>query len=212
MFKRLRPLRSDPLKIIVVGLDHIGAVLVPQLGQLLNSNQEPYFVKQSMILLVDPLNACLLAERSQREFGLINTVPRQMDVTKESVTELISEGSVVFCCDQRNSTARIISEHCSSLRNVTAIRGCCGGDNGAICILIRQNGQNITLPFDHDFYKNSMMTSDDRLETQFMVTNIAVASLMLNVFHCLLLGRIGEYDVAYLNVTMQFVRPVKRNL
>lgn len=209
MSKHKRRSSSGRVQIVVIGTDHVGAVLVPQICLLLTCNREPYSLNQPSITLVAPFGADVLADKCRREFGEIEIVLRQTMVTSESAPELISEDAVVFCCDQSRSTARIVSNHCSTLRNVTAIRCGCGGDNGAIFVYVRRNGENITPPFVKSAHTSVAAPNDDALERQFMVTNVAVASLMLNAFHGLLVGRLGDYDTAYVNVTEQTVRRVK---
>jgi hypothetical protein len=209
MSKRKRRDSTDRIQIVVIGIDHVGAIFVPQICQLLTSGREPYLLNQPLLTLVASHGVEVLADKCRSQFGQLEIAPRQTAVTPESAPELVLEDAVVFCCDQSRATARVISDHCSTLRNVTAIRCGCGGDNGAIHVFVRRNGENITPPFVNDFHANLAAPSDDGLERQFIVTNVAVASLMLNALHGLLIGRLGEYDEAYVNVTEQTVRRVK---
>lgn len=209
MSKRKRRETSGRIQIVVIGTEHVGAILVPQICQLLTRGQEPYLFNHPLLTLVALHGVDALADKCRKEFGEIEIAPRQAAVTPESAPELFSEDALVFCCAQSRSTARVVSDHCSTLRNITAIRCGCGGDNGAIYVFMRRNGENVTLPFVNDFHADMATPSDCGLERQFIVTNIAVASLMLNALHAWLFGRLGEYDEAYVSVTEQTVRRVK---
>ncbi|WP_254512799.1 hypothetical protein [Anatilimnocola floriformis] len=193
----------------MIGTEHVGAILVPQICQLLTSGQEPYQFNHPLLTLVASHGVDALADKCRREFGEIKIASRQAAVTPKSAPGLFSEDALVFCCDQSRSTARVVSDHCGTLQNITAIRCGCGGDNGAIYVFMRRNGENITLPFVNDFHADLAAPSDSGSERQFMITNIAVASLMLNALHAWLFGRLGEYDEAYVNVTEQTVRQVR---
>jgi len=205
-----KKLPVNPLNIVVIGVERLSAPLLPPLCRVLNDGSEMYRFDRPSVLVVDATQAESAAANLHREFHDIGFAACQAKVTEENVAELTPEGAVVFCCVNNLATVKIISDHCSKLRNVTAIRGGCGFLDGMIQVFARREGKNITLPIANEYHPELDAPKDEDCSgPQLVITNFAVASMMLNAFHAVLTDRIS-YSEAYLDVVSQNVRSFER--
>lgn len=197
---------------VVIGVEHIGACLLPALCQVLAYGSQIYRFDRASLLIADPIQADSVTSGLRREFESLELAAVQTTLTGEKVAELIPQNSVVFCCTSNLQTVRIVSDHCEKLSDVTAIRGGCDLTDGAIQMFARRKARNVTLPFANPYHPELQKPKADDFDyPQLLITNFAIASLMLNAFHAYLTDQLGQYDEAYLDVTTQRVRSSKRS-
>jgi molybdopterin/thiamine biosynthesis adenylyltransferase len=200
-------------RIVVIGAEHIGAALLPPLCRVLNYRSETYRLGRAMVLVVDPTQAESNMASLRKDFEDIDLAARQTHLDQGNVAELIPEKAVVFCCSPNMATVKVISDHCETLRNVTAIRGGCGFMQGVVQVFVRQKNKSITLPFTNRNHPEvSSPRDDDDPGPQTILTNCFVASVMLNAFHALLLDCIEEFDEEYIDVVSLQARSYNRRL
>ncbi|MBI3985926.1 MAG: ThiF family adenylyltransferase [Lentisphaerae bacterium] len=149
-------------------------------------------------------------------------------LTKENAGRLVKNNDVIFCCVDNHQSRKILTDHVRTLHNCVVISG--GNDGveirdgkqrrgtfGTVQIWIRQNGVDLTpdlaryhpeiaSPADrhpNDKSCSELMTSVPQL----VLTNLAVASAMLNAFYLLLCNAL-HYSELVLEIAEGRMQPV----
>ncbi len=174
--------------------------------------------------------AVALARECASRFGDVLTIePVPEYVTAVNVTTLIGERNVVLLAVDNHATRRLIDERCAALGDVTLVSGgndgvddAGGGTLGNVQIVRRAGGLALTNSLGR--FHPEIREPRDRLPggagcaeliqrgaSQLLVTNLAVASAMLNAFHGLIHGA-PRYEEVYLDVLANRVAPIERPL
>lgn len=224
---------SEQRNLKVIGAGGIGTKLLPTLLQFVEYDQE----REWRVTVIDG-DIYKESNRSRQEFHRIGhkaevSVERLSSeckrttlrfrneyVNPKSIEYLVEDGDVVMLCVDNHPTRGLVSEHCELLENVVLISG--GNDyvDGNIQIHVRESGADKTLPIGNEFHPEIREPQGRRpdeigcdelvvSEPQLAITNLAIASGMLNAFYAYLQGRVS-YDEAYVDVMTNVVRPVRR--
>lgn len=144
---------------------------------------------------------------NKEQFPKIYFSSKEQYVTEENVVPMIREGDYVFLCVDNHATRKIVSERCSELDNVTLISGGNDYTDGNVIVYIRKDGKDITRsPIDlYPSIANPQDKNPGEFESadrqscqqeavdnpQLVFTNLAAASIMLNVYR---LCDLGQYN------------------
>jgi hypothetical protein len=200
------------IHVVVIGVEGIGSALLEPLCRILNYGSKVYRFNKATLLIADPSVTESMAARVRQDFENTELSIQKTAVHEGNVADVIADGTVVFCCVTNLATAKIVSDHCATLKNVTAIRGGCDLSDGLIQVFVRRKGKAVTLPFVNEYHPELANPNDeDGRGPQLVVTHLAVASLMLNTFHAFLIDQLGNYDDVYVDVREQRVRPASRH-
>lgn len=192
------------MNIKVIGLGGIGSVLVGRLARYLE-----YSFHDSVFLTLIDGDSYEVKNRERQDFKRIGNkasvqVQELMEysnfltksireyTTKDTVSEHIQDGDVIFLCVDNHKTRKIVSEYCGTLENVTLISG--GNDitDGNVQIYVRKEGQDLTpsLTAYHREIQTPADKSPDEMsceelsvsEPQLYFVNAAIAILMCCAF------------------------------
>lgn len=219
------------LDVKVIGVGGIGGALVPFLARFLDA-REP----RARLTLIDgdefePRNrerqavpafgnkAAILAGELARAFDRLSVRAVPEYVGDENVAALIEDGDYVLLAVDNHPTRRVVSDHCGRLRDVVVISG--GNDlhDGNVQVFIRQNSEercaSLTRYHPEIAKAAGPLPGDDGCDLQtasapqLLVTNLAIASAMLNAFYACLRGMLA-YEEVYLDILAGRMNPVVR--
>lgn len=200
---------------VIVGLGGIGSILSRYAAVFLNS-----LGPRIKYVLVDgdsfePRNAERMLLKPYQLFGnkafaMLNDMHDMFPnleitclpqyVTNEHVKTAVQDGDCVLACVDNHRTRSILSARCGDLNNVVLIsggndgvEGDLTGSSGNVLIYIRENGQDVTTPFEkwHDEIANPTdelpaaaraggCDRDTAHTPQLLPANFQVAAVMLN--------------------------------
>jgi len=214
----------------VIGLGGIGGALVPFLARLLDAHEPPArltlidgdeFEARNRARQAVPAygnKATILAGELARTFDRLSVRAVPEYIREENVAALIEEGDYVLLAVDNHPSRRVVSDHCGRLRDVVVISG--GNDlhDGNVQVFIRRGGEEIRPPLTR--YHPEIARAAGPLPAegcdvqassvpQLLVTNLAVASAMLNAFYACLQG-MPAYEEAYLDILAGRMNPVAR--
>jgi len=221
--------------VIVVGLGGVGSALVEPLARYLH-----YVWNRGKIHLVDgdvyelknldrqrasetelrKNKAEVHAARLQALFRTISATFTPRYVNEENVSEIISEGGIVFACVDNHKTRKILQDRCSRLKDVILISGGNEFHDGNVQVFVKLAGRQLTPPITK--YHEEIAYPTDRSpeemsceelqqsEPQLLFTNMMVACLMLNAFYGCLANSSPKYHEVYFDILENCARPVKR--
>lgn len=157
---------------------------------------------------------------------VIRSHPSYID--ENNVNLFIKNKDIIFLCVDNHATRKIVSDYCETLENCTLISGGNEVTDGNIQLFLKRNGENLTLPLCNKFHneivnpidevpkyqeiKSESCTQKAEKDPQLLITNFAVASLMLNCFYSVVSGEKVCYDEVYCDIVSQKVRPVSRSV
>lgn len=136
--------------------------------------------------------------RHKSEFPKVHFRAKGEYLTPDNIIPAIREGDTVMMCVDNHATRKLVSDRCNELRDVTLISG--GNDyiDGNVAVHIRRNGKDVTKSITelHPEIKNfkdknpGTLTDAERqgcqqeaqTNPQLLFTNLAIASMMLNVY------------------------------
>jgi molybdopterin/thiamine biosynthesis adenylyltransferase len=161
-------------------------------------------------------------EKFGKEFSLLDISTFPQYVTTKNVGEVIHDGDLVFLGVDNYKSRKVISEYCETLDNVVLISGGNDWEDGNVQLFVKEKGKKLTANLGdyHDEIKNPKDKSPDELGCdqlvesfpQLLIMNLAVASMMLNVFyHVLTTEELdGTYGEVYLDIRKATAVPAKR--
>ncbi|MDP3710440.1 MAG: ThiF family adenylyltransferase [bacterium] len=211
-------------QIKVIGIGGIGTNLLFFLPRYLNTktlinHQERYCLSLIDGDSVEPKN---LQRQAFRDFGqkaevksrelsgelrLLSIRPVCEYVGRDNISQLIESGDIVFLCVDNHETRKLISDHCEVLEDVILISGGNELTDGNVQTFIRTGSKNLTYPITkfHPEIQNATGKTPREMNCgelaarpggeQILVTNVAVASRMLETFWKVeqeMLDKIGE--------------------
>jgi molybdopterin/thiamine biosynthesis adenylyltransferase len=169
--------------------------------------------------------ATVTAERLKEMYPDIMFFDHPDYVDEDNVVRFIREDDVVFICVDNHISRKFISDRAEELDNVTVICGSNDIEDGNVIVHVRRDGENLTLPVSK--HMDDMADPDPELhpskveesqgceaqvaaEPQLVVTNNAVAALMLNAFYGTLkkqwTNELFGYSFVYHNVVKNNTR------
>lgn len=223
-------MRSRRLDVKVVGVGGIGGALAPFLARLLDAHEPP-----ARLTLIDGDDfeahnrerqavpaygnkATILAGELARTFDRLSVRAVPVYVGEENVAALIEEGNYVLLAVDNHPSRRVVSDYCGRLRDVVVISGGNELHDGNVQVFIRRDGEDrrpsLTRYHPEIARANGPLPSEGcELQAasapQLLVTNLAVASAMLNAFYaCLEDG--PAYEEVYLDILAGKMNPVVR--
>jgi molybdopterin/thiamine biosynthesis adenylyltransferase len=118
-------------------------------------------------------------------------------VDEDNVVRFIREDDVVFLCVDNHTSRKLVSDRAEELDNVTIISGGNDYHDGQVIVHVRRDGKDLTLPVAK--HKDDIANPEDEhprdvqeregcdvqaaSAPQLVVTNNAIAALMLNAFY-----------------------------
>lgn len=220
------------LEIKVIGIGGIGCALLPFLGRYLN-----YRGERARVTLIDGdefdrsnadrqafgtlgNKARVKAGEMAREFQHLSFRAVPEYITEVNIAQYIQDGDTIFLAVDNHKTRKLVSDHCEKLAAVTLISGGNDFTDGNVQVHIREGGRDRTAPITrfHPEIRNprdrspAEMSCEELMEQrapQLLVTNLAIASAMLNAFYSISLGNL-QYGEVYLDIIEGKSNPVKR--
>jgi len=210
-------------KIKIIGLGGIGAVLGNQLARFINFSEdhsaefllidgdiyEPKNYQRQEFFDIGPKADVKCSElRARFTRSKFDSFTEYLNV--DNVGEVIEEGDIVLMCVDNHKTRKIISDHVSTLKDVTLISGGNEYTDGNVQIHKRQGGKNLT-PSLTDYHPE-IETPDDRSpeemsceelaksEPQLLFTNLSVAALMCQAFYTSIIKQENKYSEVYFDM------------
>ncbi len=227
-------------RIKVIGLGGVGCALVPYLAMFLKSLQAAYRLvlidgdqfeeKNTHRMLFQKLGNKAEVKAAEIATSLgscdVSVVPVDQYILVENIEKLIREKDYVFLCVDNHPTRKLVSDHCSKLKNVVLISG--GnegieppkekGTYGNVQIYLRKGGKDGTAALTR--FHPEIANPQGKLPTeascaelslsvpQILFTNLAVASAMLNAFFAYIAGKLtyqeAKFDILEARMLPQF--------
>lgn len=244
MKKPLKPKLKQGQSFKVIGLGGVGSIVARYGAVFIASLQQ-----DSRMVLIDgdkfePNNASRMifgshgnkAKVVHRELrkrfasSKLTLIPHSEYITKRNIKQLIRAGDIVILCVDNHKTRKLVSDHCSQLRNITLISG--GNDGmgkdgsgavrrgtyGNVQVYVRCKGKDRTASLTkyHPEIAHPKDKSPDEINCTELVTsvpqilfaNLAAASGILNAL-LLVLSESLHYDEACFEIAEALMRPVK---
>ena len=219
-----------PERIVLVGLGGIGSQLVPSLVRYLAFRPEP----RPTLVLVDG-DAYEPSNRTRQVFpeGAIGsnkaealaeayrgglTVQAVADyLTEANVATVIRDGDVVLLAVDNHWTRFVVDKHLATLGEVTLISGGNDETDGNVQLVRRRNGEfvdgglaeihgEIGRATEAEFAARNGCEGQAEERPQLVVTNLMVASAMLNCLWAVLERGSVSYSEVYLDVIANAMR------
>lgn len=208
---------GEPRRVVIVGLGGIGSwvlqALVPFLNfslkkawslVLIDGDEYEEKNRTRQVFFEFGSKALVQASWVQRSFGSLQVDAIAQYLSADGagdtfpVKEAINAGDVVFSCVDNHKTRKVLQDHCSRLKNSFLISGGNEFLDGNVQFFIRENGEDMTPRIDkyhpeiaHPGDKAPFELSCEEAAAsspQLIVTNMAAATLMLQVFYAFLEG------------------------
>lgn len=223
-------------RIVIVGLGGVGSWIVQGLCPFLQYSEDNYLLipvdgddyenknhTRQIFTELGP-KAEVQARWIVDNFSRINVMPLASYISangaKDSikVSEVIETDDIVFSCVDNHKTRKVLAKYCEKLSSVTLISGGNEYTDGNIQVFIRHEGVNLTSTLDKYHPEIAApkdkapfeMSCDElaRTSPQLIFTNLIVASLMLNAFYSI---KIGKFDTLksemYFDILQNTVAP-----
>lgn len=227
------------MKIIIVGLGGVGSILSSKISRYLSySTKGPitlwlvdgdtYETKNYERQEFDFLGnkAEIKAAQLSAEFKNLSIISYKDYINTTNVNEVIDEKSIVFLCVDNHKTRKIVSDHCSTLKDIVVISGGNELTDGNVQVYIRKDGVDKTPSLVA--YHPEIQTPTDRLpsemsceelassQPQLYFANLGVATIMCWMFYNVMNRKkpITKSEVYFDMLTMSIssqTRPLQEN-
>lgn len=141
--------------------------------------------------------ATITAERLREKYPDIMFWDHPDYVDEDNVPRFIREDDVVLLCVDNHVSRKLISDRAEELKNVTVISGGNDYHEGNVILHVRRDGHDLTLPVakhkddidnpqdehPNDVVEREGCEAEAAAAPQLVVTNNAIAALMLNAFY-----------------------------
>ncbi len=223
-------MKGPRLDVKLVGLGGTGGALAPFLARLLDAHEPPTrltlidgddFEARNRVRQAVPAygnKATILAGELARTFDRLSVRDVPEYVGEENVAALIEEGDYVLLAVDNHPSRRVVSDHCSRLRDVVVISGGNELHDGNVQVFIRRDGEDRrpSLTRYHPEIARAVgplpgVGCDIQVSStlQLLATNLAVASAMLSALYTCLQGE-PAYEEVYLDILAGMMNPVVR--
>jgi len=225
------------VNIIIAGLGGVGTALTDPLCRYLqysieipgpvtvkfvdgDNYEDKNYERQSFVSIGN--KASIKAAESKRRFDRLNIEAIDEYINEDNISDIITEGSIVFICVDNHASRKIISDHASKMHDVIIISGGNEFVDGNVQIYMRKGGSEIT-PSLTDYHPEIRNPSDRSPEEmsceelsesapQLLFTNLTVANIMCWVFFAAVVNRKDPVNFAevYFDIEAMSVRPTIR--
>jgi len=223
-------MKGPQLDVKVIGVGGIGGALVPFLARLLDAHEPPArltlidgddFEARNRLRQTVPAygnKAIILAAELARTFDRLSVRAVPEYIGEDNVAALIEEGNYVLLTVDNHPSRRVVSDHCGRLRDVVVISGGNELYDGNVQVFTRRGGEEgcPALTRYHPEIARAVgpvpgegCDMQGSSAPQLLVTNLAVASAMLNAFYVCLQGTL-TYEEVYLDILAGRMNPVAR--
>lgn len=211
------------LGIVIIGLGGVGSILSERLCRFLNFSKDltadillvdgdeyeaKNFERQEFIRMGN--KADIKATELTMKFSNIRFDIFEAFVSKDNISEVITEGDIVFLCVDNHKSRMIVSNYCKELKNITLISGGNEYTDGNVQIYLRKGGKDLTP--DLCAYHPEIQNPDDKLpdemscqelsesEPQLYFTNLGVATFMCWAFYNVVVREEYERSEVYFDI------------
>ncbi|MDE2233238.1 MAG: ThiF family adenylyltransferase [Patescibacteria group bacterium] len=133
-------------------------------------------------------------------------------IDETNIAGLIQDGDIVLLCVDNHATRKLVSDHCSKLKNITLISGGNDAHDGNVMIYRRINGRDKSpsLTEYHPEIANPAdklpddLSCEERIaagDTQTVAANFMAASIMLNALCSVLANEPTPHEVYFGTIT-----------
>jgi molybdopterin/thiamine biosynthesis adenylyltransferase len=223
---------ENRMHIKIIGLGGIGTHLISPLCRYLDNCGEHANVTLFDGDRFEPKNkdrqdfelfgnkAEMTAQKMLTQFSELSIEAKAHFVTDENIFVFIKQDDTVFLCVDNHATRKLVSRHCSTLKDVVLISGGNEYTDGNVQVYIRKNGEDHTPPLTylHPEIENpkdrnpSEMSCEELSKNgspQLIFTNLAAATHMLSAFWLVTTEGV-KYTEQYFDLYTGAVRPIKR--
>lgn len=203
------------VNLVIIGLGGIGSILVDRLCRFVNYSRDidPTF------LLVDGdtyepknyerqefsrLGNKAEIKRTDLQMAYPRLEVRSFDnyIDSDNIGEVIKDDDIVFMCVDNHKSRMIVSNYCTTLKNITLISGGNDFTDGNVQIYVRKDGKDLTP--DLCRYHPEIKNPDDKMphemscqelaqvEPQLYFANLGAATIMCWAFYNVVVKE--EYD------------------
>lgn len=213
----------DQKRFIIAGLGGIGSVLSEKVSRFLNYKDglyniilvdgdriEPKNLERQDFQKVGGNKAEVKKEELQEKFDklIFESFPRF--INDQNISEIIEEKDIVLLCVDNHKTRKLVSDHCSNLKDVVLISGGNELTDGNVQIFVKKNGEKIT-PSLLDYHKELQNPGDkspeemsceelSKSEPQLYFTNLMAASYMCCALYNVM-NQKYDYSEVYFDIT-----------
>lgn len=211
------------LGIVIIGLGGVGSILSERLCRFLNFSKDltadillvdgdeyeaKNFERQEFIRMGN--KADIKATELTMKFSNIRFDVFEAFISKDNISEVITEGDIVFLCVDNHKSRMIVSNYCKELKNITLISGGNEYTDGNVQIYLRKGGKDLTP--DLCAYHPEIQNPDDKLpdemscqelsesEPQLYFTNLGVATFMCWAFYNVVVKEEYERSEVYFDI------------
>jgi len=197
----------DIKNIKIIGLGGVGSVLINNLTKFLNFTvaakdfnitlidgdefEDKNFERQEFVAMGNKAESKF--KELTRKYSELNIEFKKSYINNSNISELLSEGDMIFLCVDNHKTRKVVSEYVSSLENIILISGGNELTDGNVQLYVKEEGKDIT-PRITDYHpeidepqdKSPDEMSCEELsvsEPQLYFTNLTVAAIMCWTFH-----------------------------
>jgi molybdopterin/thiamine biosynthesis adenylyltransferase len=220
----------DTKRIKVIGLGGIGSYLIEPLCRYL-SHQNDYIEltlvdgdtyedrnKQRQQFSENGNKATVTAGSLRPKFPEIHFRHKPEFVTDENVVPLIRENDIVFLCVDNHATRKVVSDRCEELDNVTLISGGNDETDGNVIYYYRKDGKDVTKPLTkvdpkianpkdvNPGVNREGCEASVNSTPQLLFTNLAIASMMCNVYYAHEKGK-ADFEQVYVDISTLRSKP-----
>jgi molybdopterin/thiamine biosynthesis adenylyltransferase len=223
------------MRIIIIGAGGIGSHLLPSLCRYLDNVHNDVHIVILDGDRFEPKNADrqhftsfgnkaeATRDLLKGQFPKLDIAARPVFLTEGNAFAYVQEGDVVFSCVDNHATRRLISEHASTLNDITVISGGNEYADGNVQVFVRSGGRNRTPPLTHlhPEIANSKDRNPDEMSCeelaqagspQLIFTNLAAASAMLNAYWLVTTKGVPPYTEVYFDLSTGASRSVNRGV
>ncbi|HLC99789.1 MAG TPA: ThiF family adenylyltransferase [Patescibacteria group bacterium] len=221
------------MNIKVVGIGGIGGALLPILCRflafrspgarvsLIDGDQYEQKNQERQVFDRPGNKAEVTVGRLVKDFPSLSLQSRPEYLHDGNIVSLIREDDVVLLCVDNHATRKLVSDRGEELDNCVIISGGNEYTDGSVQIFWRREGTCHTLPLANDYHPEIRFPKDKNpgeigcLEAtestpQLLITNNAIAAVMLSVLYAHLENRV-EYDEVYVDILTGNSRGVRRS-
>jgi hypothetical protein len=150
-----------------------------------------------------------------------------MYISEGNVATLVEDRDTIFLCVDNCKTRKLVSDRIGALKNGIVISGGSSEGYGLIQVYIRMSGVDYTVPLANKYHRDILSPNDENpadapgdtihprarvhIPPRFLVTDLAVASMMLSFFFATTVkGRKFGYVEGYIDVLNGHARSIQR--
>ena len=212
------------LNITVIGLGGVGTILIERLCRFLNYSND--YDAELLLVDGDEYEVKNYERQEFNQFGnkadvksteLMLKFPEvpvdsfEAYINETNVAEAIKEGDIVFLCVDNHKTRNIISNYCTTMKDVTLISGGNELTDGNVQTYIRRGGVDLTpdlcayhpeIANPEDQLPNEMSCEElSNAEPQLYFTNLGVATIMCWTFYkTIVKGQVDQQSEVYFDI------------